>query len=189
MFIDGYLALATAVGPGTATECALPGYARQPIAFSDPVDGIAFNANPFTFGMALRAGAVGRAIYDAPTGGNLLLVLPFPTPIATGRLPWDSGEAGFLRLFFTALQQVHRGASYTGRIAAGAMAGLCSDSADVVSPSDTSGRTPGLAPGAYDPLMGNPRPLINTATMTAGVALSLNRGVLEAAALVPAGQE
>ena len=41
----------------------------------------------------------GRAIYDAPTGGNLLLVMPFATPYARGRLPWDAGDVGHLRLF------------------------------------------------------------------------------------------
>ena len=189
MFIDGYLALATAIAGASVTECTLAGYARQPISFNDPTDGIAFSANAFSFGQALRAGAVGRAIYDAPTGGNLLLVLPFPVPLATGRLPWDAGEAGHLRLFFTALQQIHRGAAYTGRIAAGAMAGLCSDAYDLVNPVDVSGRTSGITGTAYDPLMGNPRPLINTATMLAGVALSINRGVLQASAEVPAGVE
>ena len=190
MFIDGYLALATAVSPGAITEFSGSGYGRQSIAFGDPVDGVCFSAVPYTFGQAVRLGTVaGRAIFDAPTGGNLLLVLPFPTPIASGRLPWDAGEAGHLRLFFTALGSIHRGASYTGRIAAGAMAGLCSDAYDVVNPVDVSGRTPGLSPFQSDPLMANPRPLINTATMTTGVALSVARGVLQAAAEVPAGTE
>jgi hypothetical protein len=189
MFIDGYLALATAVSAGAITEFSGGGYARQPIAFGDPVDGVTFSAVPYTFGQAVRLGTVaGRAIYDAPTGGNLLLVLPYPTPIATGRLPWDAGDAGHLRLFFTALGSIHRGASYTGRLAAAAMAGLCSDAYDVVNPVDVSGRTAGASP-FYDPLMANPRPLINTATMTAGVALSVARGVLQAAAEVPAGTE
>ena len=189
MFIDGYLALATAINGAAVTECALLGYGRQPIAFGDPTDGIAFSAIPYTFGQALRAGAVGRAIYDGPVGGNLLLVLPFPVPLATGRLPWDTGEAGHLRLFFTALQQIHRGGAFTGRIAAGAMAGLCSDAYDLVNPVDVSSRTAGITGTAYDPLTGNPRPLINTAQMLAGVALSIDRGVLQAAAEVPAGTE
>ena len=189
MFIDGYLALATAVSPGAITEFLGGSYARQPIAFGDAVDGVAFSAVPYTFGQAVRLGTVaGRALYDAPTGGNLLLVLPLPTPTASGRLPWDAGEAGHLRLFFTALGSIHRGGSYTGRVAAGAMAGLCSDAYDVVNPSDLSGRTPGAGP-FNDPLMSTPRPLINTATMTAGVALSVDRGVLQAAVSVPAGTE
>ena len=177
MFIDGYLALATAVGAGSITECALTGYARQPISFGEPQDGIAFSANPYTFGQAVRSGAVGRAIFDAPSAGNLLLVMPFPTPIARDRLPWDSGETSHIRLFFTALQQSHRGAAYTGRIAAAAMAGLCSDANDIISRNDITQS------------LGNPRPLINTAMMTAGVALSINRGVLQASSLVPAGTE
>ena len=176
MFIDGYLALCSATGAGTATELTAAGYGRQPIAFGDPENGISFSTIPYSFGMGVR-GAVGRAIFDAPTGGNLLLVLPFPTPIARGRLPWDSGDRGHLRLFFTALQSLYRGGSYTGRIAAGAMAGLCSDMYDVVNQTDIG------------QVMGQVRPLINTATMTAGVALSVSRGVLEASVAVPAGTE
>lgn len=177
MFIDGYLCLCSAVGAGTATELTAAGYARQPIAFGEPVDGVTVSTLPYSFGMGLRAGPLGRAIYDAPTGGNLLLVLPHPTPYAPGRLPWDAGELGHLRLFFTALQSTHRGGAYTGRIAAGAMAGMCSDAYDVVTMNDI-----GQVSGQY-------RPQINTGTMTAGVALSVNRGVLQAAALVPAGSE
>ena len=79
MFIDAYLALCSAVSPGAATELMVPGYARQPIGFNDPVDGVTVSAVPYAFGMTVR-GAVGRAIYDAPTGGNLLLVCPFATP-------------------------------------------------------------------------------------------------------------
>ena len=178
MFIDGYLALCSTVGAGTATELAVPGYARQPIAFGEPEDGVCFSTVPYTFGQAVRwmnngqqlfPAPVGRAIYDAPTGGRLLLVLPFPQPFAPGRLPWDAGDPGHLRLFFTALQQTHRGAAYTGQIPAGAMAGLCNDGYDVVTLHDIG------------QVQGQERPLINTGTMTAGVGLTMTRGVLAAA--------
>ncbi len=178
MFIDAYLALVTAAGAGTATEVTLPGYNRQPISFGQPVNGICFSATAFSFGQAFMPnGVVGRAIYDAPTGGNLLLVLPFPIPLAGTRLPRDSGDQNFLRLAFSALTGVMTGAAYTGRIAADAAAGLTSDRCDIVTMNDLSQS------------MSSPRPLINTATMTAGVTLSINRGVLQAASLVPAGTE
>lgn len=187
MFIEGYLALCSAVQTGTATELSgVTGYARQSIAFGEPVDGVTFSTVPYTFGMGVRwinngqqlfPTPAGRAIYDAPTGGNLLLVLPFATPYARGRLPWDAGDVGHLRLFFTALQGTHRGEAYTGRIAAGAMAGLCSDIYDVVTTADLS------------QVQGQSRPLINAGAMTAGVGLSVNRGVLQASTAVPAGTE
>ncbi len=175
-FIDGYLGLLSAAGVGTATELVAPGYARQPISFNDPVNGVCVNTIAYAFGQRVT-GAIGRAIYDAPTGGNLLLVMPHPTPIAPGRLRWDAGEAGHLRLFLTALQPYLRGASFTGRLAAASLIGATSDAFDIVNPVSTS----------TDPA--NPQPLINTAPLSSGVALSINRGVLQAASMVPAGVE
>ena len=47
MFIEGYLALCSALGTGTATELSgVTGYARQPIAFGEPVDGVTFSTVP-----------------------------------------------------------------------------------------------------------------------------------------------
>ena len=176
MFIDAYLALISAAGPGSCVEVTTPGYARQAIAFSVPTDGVSMSSIPYGFGM-LRTGAIGRAIYDAPTGGNLLLVLPFPTPLSTWRPLWDGGDVGVIRLVFTVMAGIHRGAAYTGRLAAGTEMGTCSDLYDIGGPTDVS---QGL---------GNPRLAIATATMTAGVALSIARGTLTAASNVPAGVE
>lgn len=156
------------------TELTAPGYSRQPIQFNNAVAGVCFSANAYSFGSTVR-GAVGRAIYDAPSGGNLLLVMPFAMPTAPARLPWDSGAQGHLRLFLTALQPYLSGRAYTGRLSAGAVIGAASDLHDLVNAADLS----------QDPA--NPPPLINLAPLSAGVALSINRGVLQAASMVPAG--
>lgn len=163
MFLAGFLALGQPTGPGQFTETTQLGYARQPIIFGDVVDGNCFNSNAYTFGMTVR-GFSGRAIYDAPAGGNLLLVLPFPTPLAPGRLPWDTLDAGTLRLTFTAMQPYHNGLAYTGTILAGAVAGTCNDAADIQNTAQS--------------VAGNPLPIINTAPMTAGVGLTITRGTV-----------
>ncbi len=179
MFIDGFLGLATSVTPQGITEWAgsTPPYARQPVSFGEPVNGICYSASPYTFGQGSRGGVMGRALYDAPAGGNLLLFWPFPTPLAPDRLGWDSGDQGYLRLAFSALAGYPRGAAFTGRFAAGAVVGSASDRNDVVSVADTS----------VDPA--NPRPRINVSPLYAGVALSIARGVLQAASAVPSGSE
>ena len=55
-----------------------------------------------------------------------------------------------------------------------------------VSATFTQARSFGFA-GARRKKSHNPKPLISLVTMTAGVALSINRGVVQAAAMVPAG--
>lgn len=177
MFIDGFLALCTSVSVGACVELTGAGYNRQPIAFGEPLNGVTVNCIPFSFGANLRpSGLAGRAIFDAPTGGNLLMVMPFPAGHAQGTL-WDSGDVGFLRLAFAALAGIARGQSATLRLAAGSVIGSCNDSFDIVNNFDlTVDRA-------------NPRPQINLAQLTAGVALSVNRGVLQAASLVPTGVE
>ncbi len=163
MFVAGFLALGQPTGPGQFAELALPGYARQPIAFGDVVDGNCYNVNAYSFGQTVR-GYSGRAIYDSPSGGALLLVLPFPTPLAPGRLPWEAMDASTLRLTFTAMQPYHNGLAYTGTILAGAVAGTCNDAADIQNTAQS--------------IAGNPSPIINTAQMTAGVGLTITRGTL-----------
>lgn len=169
-FVDGFLALCSAVGTGTCVEMAGPGYSRQPISFSTPKSGLSVSTKPFNFGFANVTGPIaGRAIYDAPTGGNLLLVLPHATsrPIPGGG-PVDAGADNFISLIFTALQSLADGAVYSGSIAAGAVAGSCYDQADVLGSSSTV-------------LGGNLVPAaINTSPLSAGVQLALNRGLLTA---------
>lgn len=77
-FLDGYLGRCTATGTGTCTEMSGSGYARQPISFSSPTNsGAITNSIPYTFGSGGTGNIAGVAVYDAATGGNLLLVIPF----------------------------------------------------------------------------------------------------------------
>jgi len=166
MFVDGYLALCSAVGAGAATEITAPGYARQPISFSTPRNGISVNAEPWSFGYSLPGPYAGRALYDAPTGGNLLLVLPFaePRPQPQGG-PCDAGDVGSIRVSFAALAGFQNGAAFKGTVAAGALAGTCWDDADVIGPV--------VQGGGYAVQQ-------RTSPLSAGVALTINRGILEA---------
>ena len=196
MFIDGYLALCSAVGAGTATEITGANYRRQPIAFTLPRFGVAMNADAYTFGdTAAAVGTLlaGRAIYDAPTGGNLLLVLPFHTSRPAG---WcgasDANEGTALRLLFDGLYTLKSGAAFSGTFAAGATLGSCYDTRDIggaysrIEPSRWDGA--GIDPGSAVPFPqdGGYRYEIHAGAMTAGVALVVNRGVLQARSTWPA---
>ena len=165
MFINGFLAVGVPTGLGAFTEFSGPGYARQPISFGEAVDGVSYNSCAYTFCMTVR-GFSGRAIYDAPSGGNLLLVMPFPTPFAQGRLPWDAADAGTIRLVFTALQPYHQGAAYSGSFPPATVIGSANDNYDIV---NAIGPTP---------LAGLPIPTINTAPLSTGVGVTLTRGIL-----------
>ena len=81
-----YLALFTAVSDaegGVGTEVSVSGYARQPIAFDAPANGVTQNTAVEDFGPLLGAGTVTHAgIFDAVTGGNALTVLK---PLAVSR--------------------------------------------------------------------------------------------------------
>jgi hypothetical protein len=156
VFINGFLALGTSPSAGAFTEASnsggTTGYARQPISFGKAVKGVCYNAIPWTFGQGPR-GFTCRAIYDAPTGGNLTMIMPFPTPLAAGRLPWDFGDPD--------------GDAFTGTLAAASVIGVCNDSYDVVN-----------QVGNVVPNSGTYAPVINTAVLYSGVALTITRGVL-----------
>jgi len=170
VFINGFLALGTSPSAGAFTEAAntggTTGYARQPIAFGKAVKGVCYNAMPWTFGQGPR-GFTSRAIYDAPTGGNLMMIAPMPMPLAAGRLPWDFGDVGALRLVFSALATYPDGDAFTGTLAATSVIGTCNDSYDVVNQL-----------GNVVPASGTYTPVINVATLYSGVALTITRGVL-----------
>jgi hypothetical protein len=170
VFINGFLALGTSPSAGAFTEASnsggTTGYARQQIAFGKAVNGVCRNAIPWTFGQSPRSFTC-RAIFDAPTGGNLLMVMPFPTPLAAGRLPWDFGDVGGLRLVFSALATYPDGDAFTGNLAAATAIGTCNDSYDVVN-----------QVGNVVPTSGTYAPVINTAVLYSGVALTITRGVL-----------
>ncbi len=176
MFVSGFLALCSAVGPGTATEMSVPGYNRQAIRFNTALFGRAVSANPYTFGYLTLDALAGRAIYDAPTGGNLLLVLPLaaPRPRYLQGLA-DANEAGALHMQLDALAAFPDGDAYSGTFAAGALMGRAWDDAAIISR------------GVVDPATGSYVTTASDAPLSAGVALIVNRGVLMAAASVPAG--
>ena len=170
MFVSGFLALASACSPGACIEQVGGVYARQPISFSEPVRGRSVSTVPYTFGNPAISGPIaGRAIFDAPVGGNLLLVMPRATPPYVGG-PVDEGEAGFLSLIFTALQAYPDAAAFSGSFAAGAVLGTCYDQNEVLGP---SGMVVGVS-GNYGPAA------IASSPMTAGVALTIRRGLLAA---------
>ncbi len=170
-FIDGFLGLLSAAGTGTATEVVTTGYQRQPISFSTPRSGRSVSSMPFGFGFLGRTGTIfGRAVFDAPTGGRLLLVLPVatPRPFPLGG-PTDAAEAGHIHLQFDALAQFPAGDAFTGGLAAGTMVGTVFDETDVVSRN-----------AVVDPTTGSYRLIANAASLSTGVALTITRGVLAA---------
>jgi hypothetical protein len=127
-FIDGYMALCSAVGSGTCTELTVTGYARQPAFFSAPVKGVSPLGTPVTFGIATAI--AGRAIYDAPTGGNLLMVLPVSTTLnALG----VTNDVGSIKLTLTALVPYQYGETYVGKVAANTAFGTTSDGGTLTS--------------------------------------------------------
>ena len=136
-----------------------------------PKNGLSVSARPYTFGSPGLSGPIaGRAIYDAPSGGNLLLVLPHATPRAIpGAGPADAGGAGYLSLVITAMQSYPDGTAYSGSISAGAVIGTCYDENEVL------GRGSTVQGGSYVPAA------INSSPLSAGVGLIINRGVLQAA--------
>ena len=125
-FIDGYLAECSAVAAGSCTEFATAGYARQPVFFNATAKGATSIATPYTFGGGFSGTVVGRAIYDAPTGGNLLLVMPLATPLVTSQ-PGDAADVGSIKLNFTVLANYQYGEAYSGAAAAAAVLGTTGD--------------------------------------------------------------
>jgi hypothetical protein len=180
-FVDGWVGLCSLTGPGAVTELAAAGYARQPVSFSlvAPAwsgEGASRALMPratnstfgFPYALANNATApAGRAVWDAPVGGNLLLILPYGGGARTR--PVELCEAGDLVLEGLAFVS-----TYSGQVASGATLGACYDKADIIGP-----RTPAVGevqgPGGFVVVK-------NTGIITAGVALALNRGVLQSAA-------
>ena len=170
MFIDGFLALCSTVGTGVCTEPTVAGYSRQPISFSASIKGVAVSSVPFTFRPTTTASGsfAGRAIYDAPTGGNLLLVLPFPSARTPSGRATDAGDVGYVRLLFDALATYPTGDAFSGTFALGATVGQWYD--------DLSLNVPWMVQVSG----GRYVPSANTMPITAGVALTITRGVLRA---------
>lgn len=60
------------------------GFARQPITFIDPTNGVLSNPALVTFGPASEAwpSFINWSVWDAAVAGNCLFTKPFPTPLA-----------------------------------------------------------------------------------------------------------
>jgi len=174
-FISGFLGLCSAVGVGTATEIAAPGYSRQAIRFSDAVSGAAVNSNGYDFGNVEVAPVAGRAIYDAPTGGNLLLVLPHqqPRPPQGGSI--DRGEAGYLTIIFSALASYPTSSAFSGSFAPGSSLGSCYDLSEIIGLTSTQ---PNIVAGVTVLARGGQFLQVFASTLSAGVTLTVSRGLL-----------
>ena len=137
-FIDGFLAQCSTVGPGTCTEIVSAAYARQSVGFATPTSGRSVNATPFTFGSNGVPSIAGHAVYDAPTGGNLLLVLPLASPAAFGNGVVDAGDVGTLAVIYTGLSGVGDGSAFVGDFAAASVLGTSIDGSVVTTGSGLS---------------------------------------------------
>jgi hypothetical protein len=95
--ISGYAGLGSNVPPAAFSEIAGAGYARQPVVLV-PVDGdVMSNQGGMTFGPDVAApwGAITTiGLFDAPSGGNVLLEWPLSLPAqaaASGTVTFGSG--------------------------------------------------------------------------------------------------
>jgi hypothetical protein len=179
-FVSGFLGLCSAAGAGAATEIAAAGYNRQPVQFSTPQAGVSVNVRPWTFGpVAGITSTAGRAIFDAPVGGNLLLVLPHAAPrlpMAPGAL--DLGDDGDISLNIAALADYGDGSAFNGGFGAAAVLGICYDVAEIIGLNTTQ-------PNPVDGVTVLPQRgqflLVQASPLTAGVGLVVSRGLLQAA--------
>ena len=180
MFVDGFLSLCSSAGAGAAVEIGLP---RQPISFAltsdrHPVTGVfglARSTAPVRFPAAGVTGALaGLGLFSSPTGGALLLAMPF----AAGRANVGGGTAyqagtGDIALIFDALAANANPASEPNQpFASGATVGSWWD-APALGPLAVV-----PAPGAFVPSGGYVPAFVNSAPLTAGVGLVIQRGVL-----------
>jgi hypothetical protein len=175
-FVSGFLALCSVVGPGTATEIAGSGYARQAISFSNAVNGVSVSSRGYDFGnVGVESNVVGRAIFDAPLGGNLLAVLPHAAPRPPQGGSIDRGEAGYLTLIVTALAAYPDGGAFSGNFAAGATLGVAYDGDEVIGWASTM---PNPASGVTILPRGGQFLRVRASILTGGVALAVASGVL-----------
>ena len=118
-------------------------YGRQPIAFADArgSTGVVVNRVPYSFGNGTGGSVAGHAVYDAPTGGNLLLVIPLASTFSPP--PADQGDVGALSITVTNLA-VAVPATYSGTYAAGGTVGTTPDGSTV-----TAGSAAAISHGSF----------------------------------------
>ncbi len=85
-FFSGWIGYGTAVQGGVLQEPADAAYARRPIVFAPLQNGMTFDVNSGTVGPSSAAwGTLNFAgLFDAVSGGNLLVVFPLPLPVTVG---------------------------------------------------------------------------------------------------------
>lgn len=110
IFFSGWIGYGTTVQAGVLVEPVDSSYSRRPFVLGDVDSGIVSDVGSGTVGPASVAwGAIQFAgLFDAQSGGNLLLWMPMPVPItipAGGTI--TSGTAGN-RFFFPDLQNGSR---------------------------------------------------------------------------------
>ena len=149
-FIDGYIGDCSANTATTCTELTATGYARQPVYFTPPVKGVVPLGYRFGFPPGVGGSITARAIYDAPTGGNLLMVLPLA---AAYTIPssGDAVDVGGIKLTFTALAALQFGEGYVGNIAASAALGTTQDGSAFVAARTLTILRDFLFPGTLTP--------------------------------------
>ena len=163
---DGYLAECTAVATGSCTELTGGSYARQPISFQDAVKGVSNSSVPYSFGGGAAGTIVGRAVYDAPTGGNLMLVIPLATPVVSP--PVDQSDVGAIKLTITALQAYQSAKVVNTLLQPGVALGTSGDGSVVSSGVKLAVRSGYLAP-AYPSFDASG---VNSAVLSTGFAIT-----------------
>lgn len=138
--ISGFVGLLTALDPagGTAVvEASGAGYGRQPVRFGTAVSGISKLSAPYSFGSAKVGQTVGRGIWSAPSGGYLLLVLPYGNGprLQPSGAPVDSQDVGGITLSIVSMAAYPDGEAFSGTILpapGGNVVGAVYDSVDEV---------------------------------------------------------
>ena len=149
-FIDGYIADCSATTSTTCTEFTATGYSRQPMFFNAPTSGVTRNAAPFSFSPLVTGVVAGRAIYDAPSGGTLLLIIPLAAPLTiTGG--GDHQDVGTITLTFTAMVPLYYSESYIGTAAAGSTLGSTADGSTLTNSHDLTFLRGIMLPGTITP--------------------------------------
>jgi len=85
-FFTGWIGYGTGVVAGVLQEPADPSYARRMIVFSGLENGVTFDVTAGTVGPSTTAwGTIAVAgLFDAASGGNLLVSFALPVPVAVG---------------------------------------------------------------------------------------------------------
>ena len=106
IFFNGWLGYGTAIQAGVLAEPADPAYVRRPLVLGDVDSGLVADVGSGTVGPASLAwGSIGFAgLFDAQTGGNLVLWFPLRAPIAVQAGGTITSSGGGHRFYFPDLQ-------------------------------------------------------------------------------------